>query len=75
MILADYHLDDGLTGDQMIAVLRQRLNRQVPAAVITADRSDQLRRQLRDQELPVLNKPVRPNRLRALLASLMQSPL
>jgi len=74
VILADYHLDDGLTGDQMIAVLRQRLNRQVPAAVITADRSDQLLRRLREQGLPVLNKPVRPNRLRALLTGLVSTP-
>ena len=71
VILADYHLDDRLTGDRAIAALRRRLARPVPAALITADRSDELLRRMRGQGLPVLNKPVKPNRLRALLTSLL----
>lgn len=70
-ILADFHLDGGRTGCEAIYRLRRELGRDIPAAVITADRSDETRRLMRAQYLPILNKPVKPNRLRALLVSLL----
>lgn len=70
-ILADYHLDNGRTGCDVIQAVRRTLEREIPAAIITADRSDACLHSLRAQALPVLNKPVKPNRLRALLASLV----
>lgn len=70
ILLADYHLDHDLTGCEAIYGIRQALGRDVPAAIITADRSDETRRFMRAQYLPILNKPVKPNRLRALLTSL-----
>ncbi|MEE2764247.1 MAG: NahK/ErcS family hybrid sensor histidine kinase/response regulator [Pseudomonadota bacterium] len=73
VILADFHLDHDLTGCQAIAEVRQALGREVPAAVITADRGDETRQRMRELNLPLLNKPVKPNRLRALLTSLLQS--
>ncbi|WP_417517467.1 NahK/ErcS family hybrid sensor histidine kinase/response regulator [Marinobacter sp.] len=72
-VLADYHLDDGKTGWQAIEAVRMLLGKQLPAALVTADCSDELRRQMRTQHLPVLNKPVKPNRLRALLTSLLST--
>lgn len=71
VILADFHLDNDQTGCQAIHHLRKRLARDVPAAVITADRSDETRKLMRAQYLPILNKPVKPNRLRALVTSLL----
>lgn len=73
VILADYHLDDNLTGCEAIHAVRRKLGRDIPAAVITADRSDDTRRLMRAQYLPILNKPVKPNRLRALLTSLLST--
>lgn len=70
-ILADYHLNDGRTGCEVIYGLRRALGADIPAAIITADRSDACRRFLKTQYFPVLNKPVKPNRLRALLTSLL----
>lgn len=70
-ILADYHLNDGLTGCEAVYSVRRALSQDVPAAIITADRSDACRRFLKTQYFPVLNKPVKPNRLRALLTSLL----
>lgn len=70
-ILADYHLDHSKTGWDAIQAVRRALDLDIPAAVITADRSDACLHSLRAQALPVLNKPVKPNRLRALLASLV----
>ncbi|MDY6815428.1 MAG: NahK/ErcS family hybrid sensor histidine kinase/response regulator [Pseudomonadota bacterium] len=69
VILADFHLNDGLTGCEAINVIRRRLGHEVPAAIVTADRSDETRRLMRSRHLPILNKPVKPNRLRALLSS------
>jgi len=69
--LADFHLDHGATGCEAVHAVRRFLGRDLPAAIITADRSDDVRTLIRTQYLPILNKPVKPNRLRALLTSLM----
>ena len=70
LLIADYHLDDGLTGDEAIAALRARHGGDLPAIVITADRTDEVKQKLAAQELPVLTKPVKPAQLRALLRKL-----
>ncbi|NMT62292.1 hybrid sensor histidine kinase/response regulator [Marinobacter orientalis] len=73
IVLADFHLDDDLTGCEAIHALRQHFDCDIPAAVITADRGDETRRLIRSRYLPILNKPVKPNRLRALITSLVAS--
>jgi CheY-like chemotaxis protein len=70
-ILADYHLDQGIRGSDAVHRIRQCVGKKIPAAIITADRSDATLALLRNEKLPVLNKPVKPNRLRALLNSLL----
>ncbi len=70
-LLVDYHLD-GANGVAAIAELRRRLGRQngqpVPAIVITADRSLSVREEVRAEGAHLLNKPVKPASLRALIA-------
>ncbi|MEO9587024.1 MAG: hybrid sensor histidine kinase/response regulator, partial [Marinobacter sp.] len=73
IILADFHLDENLTGCQAVYAVRRHFGHDIPAAIITADRSDETRRLISAQYLPVLNKPVKPNRLRALVSSLATS--
>ena len=73
LILADYHLNNERTGYDAVHGVRRHLGRDIPAAIITADRSDDTRKILRAQYLPILNKPVKPNRLRALMTSLLTS--
>lgn len=73
VILADFHLDHDRTGFEAIHAIRRSLDEDIPAAIITADRSDETRQLLRAQYLPILNKPVKPNRLRALLISLLSA--
>ncbi len=65
--LVDYHLD-GANGVTAIAELRRRLGRHVPAIVITADRSLRVREEVRAEGAHLLNKPVKPASLRALIA-------
>ncbi|MFC4861291.1 ATP-binding response regulator [Pseudomonas sp. MAHUQ-62] len=71
LILVDYHLDHGMVGCDVILALRQRFERQVPAVIITADRSDQCRRKLQKLGVPLLNKPVKPGKLRAVISQLI----
>ncbi|NKJ01053.1 NahK/ErcS family hybrid sensor histidine kinase/response regulator [Novosphingobium sp. SG707] len=71
MIIADYHLDDALRGDEAIAILRKAAGREVPALVITADRSDEVKATLAQARVPMLNKPVKPAQLRALMRNML----
>ena len=65
-LLVDYHLDGG-NGIVAIAELRRRLKRDLPAILITADRSLHVRAEARDVGVHILNKPLKPASLRALL--------
>jgi CheY-like chemotaxis protein len=65
-LLVDYHLDGG-NGLVAIAELRRRLNREVPAILITADRTAHVREEAKADGVQVLNKPVKPASLRALI--------
>jgi CheY-like chemotaxis protein len=65
-LLVDYHLDGG-NGVAAIAELRRRLGRHVPAVLITADRSAHVREEARAAGIHLVNKPVKPASLRALI--------
>ncbi|GIZ13317.1 NahK/ErcS family hybrid sensor histidine kinase/response regulator [Pseudomonas sp. NCCP-436] len=72
VILADYHLDHAVLGHQVIRQLRSVFDRPIPALIISADRSDECRRELQALGVPLLNKPVKPGKLRAVLSQLLQ---
>ncbi|HEY6024234.1 MAG TPA: PAS domain-containing hybrid sensor histidine kinase/response regulator [Pseudolabrys sp.] len=65
-LLVDYHLDHG-NGIEAIIALRRRYG-DLPAILITADRSPAVREQAREEDIQVLHKPIKPAALRALLA-------
>ncbi|WP_099558684.1 NahK/ErcS family hybrid sensor histidine kinase/response regulator [Hartmannibacter diazotrophicus] len=71
VILADFHLDNGRTGLDVISVLRQLAGRTIPAVVITADHTQDVADAVRAADAELLNKPVRPAELRALLAHML----
>ncbi|MBD9629394.1 NahK/ErcS family hybrid sensor histidine kinase/response regulator [Pseudomonas sp. PDM19] len=71
VILADYHLDHGRTGCEAVRGLREYFRCELPALMITADRSDDCRRALQRLGMPLLNKPVKPGKLRATLSVLL----
>ncbi|MGD9925446.1 MAG: hybrid sensor histidine kinase/response regulator [Pseudorhodoplanes sp.] len=66
-LLVDYHLDEG-NGIDAIVALRARFGSELPAILITADRTPRVRDEARARDVPILNKPVKPAALRALLA-------
>jgi Na+/proline symporter/signal transduction histidine kinase len=65
-LLVDYHLDRG-NGVAAIREIRGRFGKEIPAILITADRSPHVRAAARQDKIAVLNKPVKPASLRALL--------
>jgi CheY-like chemotaxis protein len=65
-LLVDYHLD-GSNGIGAISELRHRYGRDLPAILVTADRSAHVREEARASGVHILNKPVKPASLRALI--------
>ncbi|MEP9376065.1 PAS domain-containing hybrid sensor histidine kinase/response regulator [Aquabacter sp. CN5-332] len=65
-VLVDYHLDGG-HGVDAVTSLRWKLG-QLPAVLITADRTRKVRDAARAADMAVLHKPLKPAALRALLA-------
>jgi CheY-like chemotaxis protein len=65
--LVDYHLDEG-NGVDVIAGLRRNLRQDLPAILITADRSPELKTEASANNIPILHKPLKPAALRALMA-------
>jgi CheY-like chemotaxis protein len=65
-LLVDYHLD-GANGVGAISELRRRYGRDLPAILVTADRSAHVREEARASGVHILNKPVKPASLRALI--------
>ncbi len=65
-LLVDYHLDRG-NGIAAIREIRRRFGDALPAILITADRSPAVQVAAREEKIAVLNKPLKPASLRALL--------
>ena len=65
-LLVDYHLDRG-NGIAAIRDVRRRFGEAIPAILITAARSPHVRAAASEENIAVLNKPVKPASLRALL--------
>jgi Na+/proline symporter/signal transduction histidine kinase len=66
-LLVDYHLDNA-NGIDAVVSLRAQFGSNLPAAIVTADRSPAVREIARTVDVQVFNKPVKPATLRAFLA-------
>lgn len=66
VIIADYHLDEG-DGLDLIKSLRWKTQVDTPAVLITADRTPAVRDAAAAMNVHLLNKPLKPAALRALL--------
>ena len=72
LILADYHLGEGMDGLEALQYIGSKVARVPPAAMVTADGSTELKQRARSLGYPLLHKPVRPAALRALLVALVK---
>jgi signal transduction histidine kinase/CheY-like chemotaxis protein len=72
LIVADYRLDGGSLGTAMIDMLHLRYGSEVPALVISSERSEALEAEIRALGHGFLGKPVAPAKLRAMLSYLLR---
>jgi two-component system, sensor histidine kinase len=72
LILADYQLDNGVTGLEAVARVRFALGENIPAVIITADRRESTAIGASRASCELLYKPVRPAELRALMQHLLK---
>lgn len=61
--LIDYQLGDGMDGLDCLAALRDRLGDAVPARLVTANRSEEMRQRAARMGVPILPKPILPDAL------------
>jgi DNA-binding response OmpR family regulator len=67
ILLVDYHLDDGVTGTDVILALRKASGVRLPAVILTADYTEEVIDEVRRENHAILHKPVKPAALRALM--------
>lgn len=67
IIVCDYHLAEGETGIQVLNRLRALRTDHMQGVLVTGDTSTEITRAVQDSGYPLLQKPVRPAKLRALL--------
>ncbi|WP_026376753.1 PAS domain-containing hybrid sensor histidine kinase/response regulator [Aestuariibacter salexigens] len=70
VLLIDYQLSEQHNGLDLIDTIRKRLDSGIPAALVTANREEELIEKCKAQSVNYLNKPVKPAKLRALLQSM-----
>lgn len=71
LIIADYHLDDGRTGLDLLATIT-RDHGAIPSMIVTANRSPELRRTCRAAGISLLYKPLDPGQLHARIMELVE---
>ena len=67
LIVSDYHLADGIKGDEAIAEVQRELDRRSAAAIMTSDPDPALRKSLQERGFVVLDKPLNLAKLRAMI--------
>jgi len=72
LILADYHLEKNRTGIEVINELRSIAKWDIPSVIISADRSDEIKKEIQENSIFLIHKPIKPLSLRTLLNRLMK---
>jgi CheY-like chemotaxis protein len=72
LMLADFRLDRGKNGLDLMDAVRDRLGEALPGVIITAEHGEELAEAVRARGYHFMNKPVKPAALRALLSRLGQ---
>ena len=71
LIVADYHLDDDMTGLNAIREIRAACKIPIPGIIITADHGKSVQEAVRQEGMEILQKPVKPAALRALMTHVL----
>ena len=68
LLIVDYRLENGMTGADALALLRERFGADLPGIVITGSTMSSLDLEAQQKNFHLLIKPVVPNKLRAMIA-------
>ena len=71
LIVADYHLEGGELGPDVVTEVCGVFERAIPPIIVTADPSESLREEAARRGHIVLSKPVKPAALRALMTRML----
>ena len=74
LVIVDYHLDHGETGLTAIEFLHEQIGYAIPTLMITANYSQELKQHVRECGYHLLNKPIKPHKLKSILRYLFQHP-
>ncbi len=72
VIVSDYRLPGNTDGIEVITRLRQKFGLDIPAILVTGDTAPDTILRITQAGIPLLHKPLRPAKLRALLTHLIQ---
>jgi CheY-like chemotaxis protein len=72
VIVSDYRLPDDTDGIAVITRLRQKFGHDIPAILVTGDTAPDTILRITQAGFPLLHKPLRPAKLRALLTHLIR---
>ncbi|MGN8273762.1 hybrid sensor histidine kinase/response regulator NahK/ErcS' [Pseudomonas sp. SMN5] len=71
LLIADYHLDHDQNGVDAVARINARRVAPIPAMMITANYSNELKQQIRERGHTLMHKPVRPMKLKIAMSHLL----
>ena len=71
LLIADYHLDNEQNGVDAVARINARRASPIPAMMITANYSNELKQQIRERGHTLMHKPVRPMKLKIAMSHLL----
>jgi len=71
LVIVDYHLDNDETGIDAAIQLREWLGASLRVLMITANRTQDLKRQVRELGFHLLNKPIKLHKLKSMLRFLL----
>ncbi|MGB0467409.1 MAG: NahK/ErcS family hybrid sensor histidine kinase/response regulator [Pontibacterium sp.] len=72
LIVADYHLDNGENGVNAVSAVRAMMTRAVPVLMITANYNKELKQEIRELGYMLMNKPVKPLKLKTTLIHMLE---
>ena len=72
LIIADYHLDDDLSGLDVINQYNCGVSVKIPVLMITANYTSELRQQVRESGYHLINKPVKSLKLKLAMNHLLR---
>ena len=73
LIISDYTLSESMTGDKIIQFIREKTEKVIPAIIVTGETNENLLSDIRNLGFNVLQKPVKPAKLRSLISYILKN--